>query len=513
MSFVRRWAFPLSAGVMARLAMWLSPKSFWGDEWFSFHAAELPRLMDTVRFSMSDVHPPLYYVLLRCFLQVFGGTELAARALSMIAGIAMFFTLVAIADRYLERFSARALAWIVALSPYWLQSANEVRSYALMAYCVTAAGTGFLRMVEAEETGSLKSSGTPENGRELVVPWITVYLFFSVTAVYVEHYAWFWLFASAGYFAYRAVLTRRFTRNLTTACAAAAFGLPALALVVRQARHGEQMFVASRVLEYWNPVWMLKKIGGIFWHFSAGYEFAMLTGDKIVQYAVSSPYFWACASAAACGFTCFVAGWIGFRRARPALWWAVLAVFAAPLVFLWLVYPIRLHARYLSFAAPWFMLAVAAGIGRLPRWVGKTILILLLTVSAAGVWKAVGSTTDRVHREDYRGMVSYVAEHAQSGDVVAGMQPQFDYYSNGGEGLSPIRRFASWQELTSEVTRGARRIWVLGIQNMHPEVSERILKPIDQSLLSLGYSRHREPIVFGGPEALTVLYVFERDLA
>ncbi len=493
---------PLAAGTLLRAAMWLLPKSFWGDEWFSIQTAQAPSLFETVRLSIADVHPPLYYVVLRWASELGGGSEAALRSVSFISGVAMLWMIAGIARRYLSPFAAAACIWITALSPYWLQSANEVRSYALMAFCVTAAAAGFLRMTEEALPGGSRG-----------VFWTRVYTVFSVTAVYVEHYSWFWVAASVAWFAWRAVRSRSARCQLKAPAVVVVLGLPSLVLIAYQASGGEQMFVASRVMEYWNPGWMIKKLAGIFWHMSSGYEFAMLTVDRVAHYAATSPYFWACAASTVFCAAMVVLGSAALRRERPALFWTVLFAFAAPLAFLWIFYPIRLHARYLSFAAPWFLIAVAAGMGRLPIVVGRVLLAGLLCVGAVGSWRAVTALTDRVHREDYRAQMRHILQNSGPRDIVVGFEPPFRRYQR--ELGIPLkgRYFAGVQELTPEVMRGVERIWFPDLINMNPETTARGLKGIDAQIAVLGFRRTGEPMMFGGPEALTVLYVFDRNLA
>lgn len=512
MSSIFLFILPLTVGTLVRAAMWLSPKSFWGDEWFSIHAAGAPTLAETVRISIADVHPPLYYMLLRWVSELGGGSEAAWRALSFAAGTAMLWTLGSIARRHLSPFAASACLWMTAVSPYWLQSANEVRSYALMAFCVTASAAAFLRMTDVAEpvSGGVPAAGPPQARRPGLIG--AFYVFFAVAAVYVEHYSWFWLAASSAYIFFQGLRNRRIPRGAAWVAAAVVLALPSLVLIAYQAAGGEQMFVVSRVQEYWNPAWMAKKIVGIFWHFSSGYEFAMLTVDRIARYAATSPYFWACAAAAGGGGVLFLTGAAALRRERPALFWCLVTAFLAPLVFLWIFYPIRLHARYLSFAAPWFFIGVAAGLGRLPRALGRPALAFFVAIGAWGSYQSVVSVTDRVHRQDYRGQIRYILENAGPDDVIVGYKPQYHYYRKA-LGLSfEGRYFEDLAQLDPQAVKGAPRIWVPDIHNMHPEVTARNLEIIEGPIAALGYRRAAGPIYFGGEGAMTLLYVFERDL-
>src|SRR6218665_1653730 len=61
--------------------------SIWFDEAFSVYIAQF-NFWDIARYTASDVHPPLYYWLLKIWSSLFGTTELAYRSLSILFGAA-----------------------------------------------------------------------------------------------------------------------------------------------------------------------------------------------------------------------------------------------------------------------------------------------------------------------------------------------------------------------------------------------------------------------------------------
>jgi mannosyltransferase len=107
----------------------------WLDEALTVNIAELPpsQMLDALR---ADGHPPLYYLLLNGWMQVFGTSDTAIRALSGVFSVASL-PLVWLVGR---RIGGTALAWIataaLAMSPFAVRYATENRMYALAGFLV-----------------------------------------------------------------------------------------------------------------------------------------------------------------------------------------------------------------------------------------------------------------------------------------------------------------------------------------------------------------------------------------
>ena len=86
----RRWQLAALVGVLL-LAYGLrvhrlGAQSFWNDEGNSARLSERS-LAAIVEGTAADIHPPLYYVLLRGWRELAGDTEFSLRALSVYAGL------------------------------------------------------------------------------------------------------------------------------------------------------------------------------------------------------------------------------------------------------------------------------------------------------------------------------------------------------------------------------------------------------------------------------------------
>lgn len=126
-------AFGLISGVGVGLRFYaLGAKTIWLDEAFSLWLAHQPLVDMWAWLIKIDQHPPLYYTLLHYWILLFGDTQGAARALSALCS-ALALPLCYGASRYLLPTRTALLATLLlALSPFQLRYAQEVRMYALL---------------------------------------------------------------------------------------------------------------------------------------------------------------------------------------------------------------------------------------------------------------------------------------------------------------------------------------------------------------------------------------------
>ena len=252
---------------------------------------------------------------------------------------------------------------------------------------------------------------------------------------------------------------------------------------------------------------------GVFWHFSCGYYFSMLTVDRVAILVKKSLFFWACGVTAALSFFLLSKGlWEAFKRQKGIFVFTV-GAFIFPLVFLAAFYSIRLNARYLSFAAPIFFILVSAGIASIrSQWMARLVVGVLTFVSVVGSVNAILIKTDAIHKEDFKSLIRFAFEKAGEKDAVCGLKDQVKYYRMRLH-LSPKAvYFPGFQSLHSENTGGFQRIWVVDSVNMHPQVFERSTGQLYQYMEALGFVPLEKPSRFGGEEGLTVLYVFGKKI-
>lgn len=102
-------------GIILRVAYFLRPRSFWGDEWFTIFLSQ-QRMKDVIALSLKDVHPPLQFILFH-----FGGYRLWP----FIAGTLSLY--------FFSKLSKDKLAtFLFAMSPYFIHLSGETRGYGFL---------------------------------------------------------------------------------------------------------------------------------------------------------------------------------------------------------------------------------------------------------------------------------------------------------------------------------------------------------------------------------------------
>lgn len=127
-------ALAVVAGVALRF---VARSALWLDESLTVNISELP-VRDLFEALRHDGHPPLYYLLLHGWMDVFGQGDTAVRALAGVFGV---LTL-PLAFWYGRRRGGPTMGWVlvavVALSPYALRYSTENRMYSLVILLVFA---------------------------------------------------------------------------------------------------------------------------------------------------------------------------------------------------------------------------------------------------------------------------------------------------------------------------------------------------------------------------------------
>ncbi len=484
----------LSAGFLLRGLMLFSQKSLWGDEFFSVDLATKP-FREVLAGSFQDVHPPLYFATLHTAIRCFGPEEWAFRLVSFLASCGTLVVIYYLGKAFHSKQSALYAAALAAVSPYWLQSSNEIRGYSLLALFSSLTILFFVKaMAESKK-----------------IVWKVGYLIFAVALVYTEHYGWFVLLAtSTVLWMYRKNTEVR--KFFSIQAVLFLFSSASLVIVAYQAVFREHVFQVYRIREYLSLSILIKKIAGTLWHLSNGYSFSMLTMERIQHYIRGSGLFWFSALSAFCatGLLC-----LGFRRLyrdNRAAFVLAQMIFCFSAVFLLLFYSIRFDARYFSFAAPLFFVLIGMGLTSIEKTLFRaTLFAVLMTTALIGSFQTIFSRTDPIHKEDYRGLIATVFQKTTGKDAICGLSRQVFYYRDKLGPLPPVVFVPEVKDLSIETTRGVRRIWVMDIVNMHPGVSRKIFEEKKIIMAGLGFHAVGDPDKFGGEESLLAVYLFERQ--
>jgi 4-amino-4-deoxy-L-arabinose transferase-like glycosyltransferase len=168
-------------GLAARLPG-LATKPLWYDEAFAvlFARAGIPAMLTgtlaATGGSAADIHPLLYYIVLRGWSLLLGDTGAAVRALSVIAGLLGLAVVYLLARRLFDRRLALVCGVLAALSPFQVHYSQEVRMYSLLAFLLMAATYALRAAMDRSGWGA----------------WLAFSLF-SVAAQYTHNLAAFYL--------------------------------------------------------------------------------------------------------------------------------------------------------------------------------------------------------------------------------------------------------------------------------------------------------------------------------
>lgn len=112
--------------------------SFWRDEAFSYLMAKLP--LHTLLWSTAqDANPPLYYLLLKLWMTIFGYSEVALRSLSLIFFWATLYVVFLIMNDVYKLSVKKSLFYLLLFicNPLLNYYAFEARMYSLLAFLAT----------------------------------------------------------------------------------------------------------------------------------------------------------------------------------------------------------------------------------------------------------------------------------------------------------------------------------------------------------------------------------------
>jgi mannosyltransferase len=448
----------------------LDAQSLWYDEAYSVQLARLD-LVTLVRTTAADIHPPLYYVLLKLWMAVAGDTEFVVRYLSLACSVLAIPVTYRLAYRLLGGTVARHAVLLVALSPLYVHYAQETRMYSLIGLSTELAVYFWLR-------------GIAEGGRR---NWI-LYVIWAIVAVYSHLYSLLIIAFLNVFYVGRVALgargsLRRMLRldrqNVASQIAIAVLFAPWVPVAL------------NRVKDYTSPGgaspidWILTQTAIVF---SLGHTVLgvlELPGHPGFDEHFRQAALWTSPLIGLAGLG-VLAGWRNrIGNGTPGVdvvsaRWRVL--FVVTYLLLPLVALVALSsgqraflARYLFVASPAYYLLVAMGLSWLastvrPRGFGLAAWVVVGVIWASALpnyyWQP------EYARDDHRSAVTHIQRHAQPGDLVvldADFEHVYLFYADKANKAMPWARFPTRippddEETLRELARSIesyRRIWLV----------------------------------------------------
>ena len=366
----------------------LGAQSLWLDEIFEVTAATSGTLRSAAFFESN--HPPLHRLLLALWIDAFGRSEAAIRALEALIGTATVPALFLWADRALGRRTALFAAAVAAASPYLVTFSQEARGYALLILLTTVSFACWVRW---------RGSAIARVG------W-------TATAILGLHTHYFFVFP----------LLVQAIDVLGRRAAAPSFRSAAKGFAIAGAAFLPWALYAGQTLPEQGRGYVesLPNVPITLFRWSVGYGLwindyrrSLLPDAEVTRQALPIAIL-----AAAVFLPPFVTGVRRAWRAREDGGRLPIALIAVPIALLLALSPVveLLHPRYMAFAAPAFVLLVAHGLATARPPLRIAGLTFVLALSAAGI---VAERSDpRAGKERWREVVARVEREASVRDVV-----------------------------------------------------------------------------------------------
>ena len=156
-------------------------RGFWGDEAWTAMISRLS-IPEILQVTGQDFHPPLYYLLVYGFMQIFGENEWI-RLLSTVFFILTLIPVYYLAKKLINKTAAWVSTVLVAFSPILFIYAFEARSYALLTLISVLTTLFFWQAV------SLNPKNKKPKAKNIKF-WI-VYALLASLGIYTHYYMWF----------------------------------------------------------------------------------------------------------------------------------------------------------------------------------------------------------------------------------------------------------------------------------------------------------------------------------
>ena len=435
----------------------LDGQSIWWDEGISLHlgTSDLATIFGD---RLNNIHPPLYFILLKGWLALTGVTVFSARYLSVLAGWLLVPAVYSISVRWFNRRMGLLAAFLATISAVSVIYAQEIRVYALLPLA-------YLALLAV--TRELTRRDTSPAGKEWVL-WAGLGIF-SWIALHLHYVSAF----AVGYVTIWAALSFLFTHRR---------------------RELNRLVIIQVIVILASLPWFLAAIAN--WRGISGEANAGTFVTEAVPFRFLLTQIWTfhltgLAGALARPSVEFIAALTalllllllllrladnGTRRETSIL----LANWLIPLSSALLVWLVRSfsHPRYVAMYAPGLILLAAylilpvtarAKSGFLNVTGRSVALLFLVLLTALSLWGlALYYFDDEVAKDDVRGVARYLEEAAGEGDVI--IVPDTDWsllfeYQGPARVVMPGLEGEEdyWQNL-AQLTADSPRVFVLGYE-------------------------------------------------
>ncbi len=126
-------------------------QSLWLDEAINLNAVRASSFKNLIfDYSLGDFHPPLYHVLLKSWVTLFGSSEISARFPSVILALGTIFLTYRITKILFDKKTALISSILLATAPLHIYYSQEARMYMLAAFLTTLSVYFFVSLIQRE---------------------------------------------------------------------------------------------------------------------------------------------------------------------------------------------------------------------------------------------------------------------------------------------------------------------------------------------------------------------------
>jgi len=478
------------------LRLWrIEAKSIWWDESLSLYRAQhglsyvLSNRIDFPGAATTDLHPPLYFVLLHGFIRIVGESDLSLRFLSVCWAVLLVPLMYVMGARWWGRTTGLWAASLAAVSPFYLWYAQEARMYTM----VTCLGllSAYL-LWRAMESGDRL--------------WYVAYVAAAAAMLYTHYFAFLLLVFEVLFWLAWSVRDRRIRIPwVFVLLVAVSFPLAGYAL--------SRLVSGPEVGRAFVP--LVSILGDTLNSFSLGVSVRMpeVFALDLLFLALFVLGIW------------FSGVGDGARSLRKRVF--LLGYVFVPVLGLYLaslVKPLYMGSRYMIASSPAFYLGVGAGLTALWRRRRSVAFLVAAFLCSALVFAGIGYSTynylfDEHYgtKEDHRSSARHVELFGRSGDLVIVDAPEnmpaFSHYYCGeleAVGLPSIA--LSGHPDPGDVARDVedaagdhQRIWLVECRTMFSDPDQLVREWLDRNMFKLDQTR------FDSYGSDAVVYLYQPD--
>lgn len=432
---VRSIILILILGILLRLVV--INQSLWLDEAIGALVARDQTYTQIItQFPKSDNHPPLYYLVLKGWTDIFGNSEASLRFPSIIFGLGSIWLVYLIAlkiDRDKRKFAVLA-AILLATSPFHIYYSQEARMYMMAAFFASSAICSFLYLTEQE-------------GKNKIQPFWWVAYSFSITALVFTDYVpvlllpafWIWAYFKKMEKAWWVIFFLSYLPMLV-------LGYFWLSIFLYQMERGRWLL---STLPAWGDI-----AGG------ATVKQAILVWMKFVLGRISLKnkllYYLSVSFASVPIFLTLLRAWVARKRVLLIWIWLLLPLVTGYLVSY--IFPAFIYFRF-TYVVPAFYLIVGWGITRVKdNFLQKSLITSIIIINLSG-WLIYVTGPDQ-QREQWRQAVQFIEKRVKIEEIALFEFPQpfapYNWYSTEAiEAQGATDSISANKEKTVEKTKKA----------------------------------------------------------